>query len=74
MLFLTPDELIELTHRRRGDAQSRELNLMSIPHKIRGDGSVAVLKALVDKEFGLSDKAQKKRIEPNWDQIHAPQT
>jgi hypothetical protein len=41
---------------------------MGIEHKIRPDGSVAVLKAHIDQSFGVRTPKQKqaKLIEPNW--------
>ena len=52
-MFLTDQELIELTHRSRCDAQQRALRHMGIDFKTRPDGSVAVLRAVVEKAFGL---------------------
>ena len=43
-LFLTDAELEELTHRRRSDAQRRELDFMAIPYRVRRDESLAVLR------------------------------
>lgn len=70
-MFLTPQELYELTHRKRPDAQAKELNHLGIPFKRRGDGTVAVLKEAVDKEFGLVEPSARKRIEPNWNAANA---
>lgn len=67
-MFLTDDELHELTGRQRRDAQVKVLRFMGIDHKVRPDGSVVVLKAHVDKALGgTADKIPKvKRVEPNW--------
>jgi len=43
--LLSPVELAELTGRRRHDAQARTLRGMGIEHKIRPDGTIAVLRA-----------------------------
>ncbi len=51
-MFLTGKELAELTNRSRRDAQARVLRAMGIEHRVRPDGSVAVLKAHVDLLFG----------------------
>jgi hypothetical protein len=66
-MFLNDQELYELTKRRRRDAQVRALRFMGIDHKVRPDGSVAVSKTHIDKEFGgTTDIAVKrKRTEPN---------
>lgn len=50
VLTLTPDELRELTGKRRSDAQRRELEYMRVPFKVRRDGSLAVLRIYVDPE------------------------
>lgn len=47
MLTLTPDELRELTAKRRSDAQRRVLDAMGIRYFVRPDGSLAVLRVLV---------------------------
>lgn len=48
-LTLTPSELHELTGRRHRDAQRAELDHMGIPYFVRRDGSIAVLRALVEQ-------------------------
>lgn len=47
-MFLTPEQLVELTKRKRCDAQRRELDYMRIPYKVRRDGSLAVLRLHAD--------------------------
>ena len=47
MLTLTPDELRQLTAKRRSDAQRRVLDAMGIRYMVRPDGSLAVLRVLV---------------------------
>lgn len=71
-MFLTHDEIIELTNRRRSDAQRSQLVIMGIEHRVRGDGSIAVLKAHVDKLLGgLPDIVAKRECKPNWEAINA---
>jgi len=41
-MILTPDQLRELTHFTRTDAQARELEHLGIPFKTRRDGSLVV--------------------------------
>lgn len=67
-MFLNDEQLHELTGRQRRDAQVKVLRFMGIEHRVRPDGSVAVLQAHVDKTFGgVADKVSKvKRVEPNW--------
>jgi hypothetical protein len=43
-MYLTPEQLRQLTQRRRSDAQRRELDHLGIPYFVRSDGTLAVLK------------------------------
>jgi len=52
MLTLTPAELRELTGRRRADAQARSLEHMGIPYSTRPNGTLAVLRAVVERALG----------------------
>lgn len=52
MLTLTDLELEELTQRHRVDARRRALDAMKIPYRVRHDGSLAVLRAHVEREPG----------------------
>lgn len=68
-MFLDPDQLFELTRRRRRDAQLVQLRAMGIEHRVRADGSVAVLTAHVEQLFGASQppsKRQAQNLEPDW--------
>jgi hypothetical protein len=59
MLTLSPEELRELTAKRRSDAQARVLDFMRIPYRVRPNGTLAVLRIHV--EVGATIRAQ---IEP----------
>ena len=66
-MFLDKEELIHLTGRTRKDAQVRVLRFMGIEHRLRPDGSVAVLRAHVEKSLGGTEAAIAEReYEPNW--------
>lgn len=67
-MFLTEEELLELTGRQRRDAQVKMLRHMGIDHRVRADGTVVVLKTHIDKVFGgIAEQTVKvKRVEPNW--------
>ncbi len=66
-MFLDREELIHLTGRTRKDAQVRVLRFMGIEHRLRPDGSVAVLRQHVEKSLGGTDTVTTKReFEPNW--------
>ena len=70
-MFLSDEELYELTRKRRRTAQQRALNAMGIDHKVRPDGSVAVLTRCVELALGLpKSEATKQEWEPNWDAIN----
>jgi hypothetical protein len=67
--FLEPNEISELTDKVRRPSQIKVLNSMGIEHKVRPDGSVAILRAHITKVFGgAPDSARKtnKTVEPNW--------
>lgn len=70
--FLEPDEVVQLTGKVRRSAQAAALQMMAIEHKVRPDGSIAVLRSHVEKVFGgnVSPKTERK-IEPNWSAINA---
>lgn len=68
-MFLTQDEVQELTQRQRRDAQRRVLVQMGISHKVRPDGSLAVLKAHVEKVFDGKLASAKLAAEPDWDAL-----
>lgn len=67
-MFLTEQEIIDLTGRKRHNAQRSALNAMGITSKVRADGSLVVLSAHVHKELGGSETSQTtpKQAEPNW--------
>lgn len=52
-MFLTEEEIRQLTGHKRSDAQAKELRKMDIEYKTRANGSVAVHRAYLEKEFGL---------------------
>ena len=68
-MFLTPDEIKELTKRTRYGAQAEMLQGLGIVHKIRNDGSLIVLRTHVEQQLGatVTVKAVKKSAGPNWD-------
>ena len=71
MMFLSPQDLIDLTGRRRHDAQASQLNRMGIVHKIRADGMPIVLKSHIAKEFDGSEDSRIPTQEPNLEGINA---
>lgn len=70
--FLDKAAIIGLTGKRRRPSQLKELNAMAIQHKVRGNGSIAILWAHITKTFdGNPDSARRKAkaVGPNWDAI-----
>jgi len=70
-MFLTLAELKELTGKIQRNAQACALRSMGIEHKLRPDGSVAVLRSYVEQALGLNEPRSrgKKPAEPNWSAI-----
>lgn len=67
--FLDAQDLVELTNRRRRDAQAKMLLAMGIQHRVRADGTIAVLRAHVERIFGAESSSVsklEKPMEPNW--------
>jgi len=66
--FLEPEEITALTNKQRSPAQAKALNGMGIEYKIRPDGSIAILRAHINKVFGAEpEKARKTRTaQPDW--------
>lgn len=68
--FLDVDEIAQLTGRTRSDAQVRALRFMGIEHRVRPDGSVAVLRSHVQQVFGDTGAAPTmQNVEPDWSAI-----
>jgi len=66
-MFLSKFEIETLTGRVRKDAQVRVLRFMGIEHRVRPDGTVAVLRSHVERALGGHINVDKKaEIEPNW--------
>lgn len=68
-MILNETELSALTNRVRRDAQVKALRFMGIEHRIRPDGTVAVLKAHVEQSLGLKSGSTIKESEPDWSAI-----
>jgi len=71
-VILSQQELIELTGRTRKDAQVRVLRFMGIEHRLRPDGSIAVLRDHVERILSgnpLDSDKLKKNVVPNWSAI-----
>jgi hypothetical protein len=70
-MILTPDELEQLTGRIRADAQARALRHMGIDHKLRPDGSVAVLRSHAERVLGGAPVQAKaaRRTEPDFSMV-----
>ena len=67
--FLSEDEVQALTERKVRPAQVRALKSMGLEHRVRPDGSVAILRAHIFKIFDGDPNARSKQpvVSPNWD-------
>lgn len=64
-LFLTHDELVELTGVKQHRAQIARLDELGVVNRQRGDGVVLVLRAHIDNMFGGGARGvHHKRVEP----------
>lgn len=71
-MLLTDAEIAALTGRRRRDAQRRALHYMGIEHRVRPDGSLAVLSAHVESVLsGGAASSRTRTTEPDWSRIGA---
>jgi hypothetical protein len=72
-MFLDNDEIKDMTDRVQRTAQAKMLRSMGIAFKQRADGTLAVLRSHVEKEFGAGDerKAKVKEFQPNWSGLNA---
>ena len=73
-IVLTKDEVEALTGRHRKDAQIKALRFMGIEHRVRPDGTVAVLKAHIEQILGATNQSPRQRnirSEPNWAALDA---
>lgn len=72
-MFLDAEEIRELTCRVQRAAQAKVLLGMGIEHRKRPDGTLAVMRAHVEKSFGVAPAVGRKAPpkEPNWDALDA---
>ncbi len=72
-MFLTDEEIISLTQKKRRATQRHVLNAIGITHKIRPDGSLVVLRSHVEKVLG-GGGASLVSVEPdpNWAALAQP--
>ena len=67
-MFLRADEIAALTNRQRSAAQVRALRTMGIEHRVRPDGTVAILRSHVEHLLGYSVSARVK-TEYDWGEV-----
>ena len=69
-MFLTPEEIAQLTGRVQRRAQRTVLNALGVVHKVRPDGSLVVLRAHVEKELGGgATTGGHAEFEPDWSSL-----
>lgn len=59
-MFLTEDEIADLTKKQRHSAQVRVLRGLGVEHKVRPDGSIVVLRTHAERLLG--ERAPKSKI------------
>jgi hypothetical protein len=70
-VFLSDEEIEQLTEKKRHSTQQKILNALGISHKVRPNGTLVVLRSHVEKLLGGSVAAPaKKEPEPNWDALN----
>ncbi|MFJ1257879.1 DUF4224 domain-containing protein [Cupriavidus sp. CuC1] len=62
-MFLTNDEIRELTKRTHRRTQVEALRTLGIEHRVRADGSIVVLRAHIEAVFGVSAPVARKQKE-----------
>ena len=67
-MFLRNEEVVALTNRQRSTAQVRALRTMGIEHRIRPDGTVAILRSHVEHLLGNSPNAKVTK-EHEWGEV-----
>lgn len=69
-MFLTEQDICDLTDKERHDAQARALRYLGIDFRPRADGSLVVLKSHVEKMLGgMEEKKIRVKTEPNWNHL-----
>ena len=58
-IYLTKNEIEEITHRSRFSAQIRALASMGIPYRVRPDGTPLVCRSAFEQIMGISPIIQK---------------
>jgi hypothetical protein len=72
-MFLTADEISEMTQRIQYKAQAKQLVALGVEFRIRADGSLLVLRAHVERLLGgASEQTKEVPYEPNWAAASAP--
>lgn len=62
-IFLTQEEIRQMTGRVRYKSQSHVLSTLGIEHKVRPDGSMLVLRAHVEKSLGgMTETRTRQRV------------
>lgn len=71
-MFLSTDEIKNLTGKHQKTAQMRALKHMGIEHKVRPDGALVVLRSHIEKLLDGAVQLIKsdRLLEPNWSALN----
>jgi hypothetical protein len=72
-MFLSEEQIREMTGRVQHNAQAKMLRSLGIIFKTRADGTILVLRDHVEKELGgkIETKRKPKEFQPNWKEANA---
>jgi len=68
-MFLTTEELCELTGLARPNAQARWLQDRGFIYQVRADGRLIVSRRHVEQRLGGETDSRSPNMEPNWDAL-----
>lgn len=68
-MFLTPEEIVDLTDRRNPRHQSRWLAERGYPFEISASGRPKVLRSEIESRLSSTERKKTRKAEPNWEAL-----
>ena len=65
-LFLSKEEIFDLTGKERPTAQIKVLNALGLNYQQRPDGRLLILRNAVEEIFGVRNRDKSRQQQPNW--------